>query len=574
MPLETPAHGCAGLRRSGRLIAACLIACLALALPRTAAMAQDEVPDETPDRAPWSVLLITVDCLRPDHMSLYGYERDTTPHLDAFAEEAMVFGNVFATSAWTSPGIASLLTGYYPPVHAQNGRFSFYDKEMSSALRVFAAAGYDVLGKNIHGPSLQDLGFQRPIKGNAAKGLAELENFVEGRADDPDPFFAWVHIKEPHLPFAPSEKNANRWIDTSRSSPGIDAVRDYWVIFRPEVDVPYRHPGKVAFTDEDIPVIRALYDGDVADADERLGKLIERMRDNGLLERTIVVISADHGEELFEHGWIGHASTSYDGKLYDELIRIPLLIRLPDASKRGRFDALAQGTDLMPTLFDILGFDAGQLDPAMQGHSLMPVVDGEAQEVRDYVFAETTIKGWTTPKGEMGRRVVAVRSRNQKLMRVPVGERGEEGEGFRVEGYDLRDDPGEQSDIYASRRAEFAELERALDDWFAENRRLSAALVLGAAERQSDNLATALREADLLGATRAFEAIQVMEGTWGLNSDPFFEHAPYDGRWSDVRRGAARLMARALDCDARGGRLLADTNGGSRDTTAWACEEE
>lgn len=566
MPSKTFPDGCHGLFRSSLfryspLIGACLLAGLALALPAAAAKAQDEA------ETPWSVLLVTVDCLRPDHMSLYGYERDTTPRLAAFAEDAMVFTNVFATASWTSPGIASLLTGFYPPVHGQNGRYSFYDDEMASPLRLFSAARYDVFSTNIRGPSIAGLGFKRRMSGNPAKGLAPLENFVQRRADDPDPFFAWVHIKEPHLPYAPTEKNDNRWIDTSRSSPGIDAVRNHGIIFRPEVDVPYRHPGKVEFTEEDIPVIRALYDGTVADADDRLGRVFDTMRENGLLERTIVIISADHGEELFEHGWLGHSSTSYDGKLYDELIRIPLIIRLPDGANAGRFDALADGTDLMPTLLDVLGFDTGQLDPAMQGRSLLPVVEGEVEEVRDYVFSQTTIKGWTTPKDEMNQRVVAVRSRSQKLMVFP------EIAGGRTEAYDLREDPGEQNDIYESRREEFAELEQVLEDWFEENRRISADLVLGAAGRQTDNLALALQEADLLAATRAFEAIQVMQHTWSMAVDPFFETAPYKARWAEARRGAARLMAIALDCEARGGRLLPDTNSGSSDTTAWACEE-
>ena len=80
---------------------------------------------------PWSVLLITVDNLRPDHMSLYGYERDTTPYLKKFAKEAAVFDHAFSTSAWTAPGMVSIFTGYYPPVHAQHGRLSFYDEEMT-----------------------------------------------------------------------------------------------------------------------------------------------------------------------------------------------------------------------------------------------------------------------------------------------------------------------------------------------------------------------------------------------------------------------------------------------------------
>ncbi len=92
------------------------------------------------------------------------------------------------------------------------------------------------------------------------------------------------------------------------------------------------------------------------------------MRNTGLLDHTIVIISADHGEELFDHGWLGHASTGYDAKLYDELIRIPLIIRLPDQSLTGLYSALVQGVDLMPTIFDILGVSAAGMRPQMQGH--------------------------------------------------------------------------------------------------------------------------------------------------------------------------------------------------------------
>jgi arylsulfatase A-like enzyme len=93
-------------------------------------------------KSPWSVMLITVDNLRPDHMSLYGYEKDTTPYLEKFAEESAVFNNAFSTSAWTAPGMVSIFTGYYPPVHAQHGRFSFYDEEMTAPFRILADQGY------------------------------------------------------------------------------------------------------------------------------------------------------------------------------------------------------------------------------------------------------------------------------------------------------------------------------------------------------------------------------------------------------------------------------------------------
>lgn len=506
----------------------------------------------------WSVLLITVDCLRPDHMSLYGYERETTPHLAKLAESSMVFENAFATSGWTSPGVVSLLTGYYPPVHGQNGRFSFYDEKLASPLRVMAAEGYDILGYQTIGANYEGLGFRRKAD--------RLEKLIKKRSGNDTPFFAWIHLREPHLPYSPSDANASRWLDTSPASPGIEAVRNFNVVFRPrDVDVPYNHAGNVEFRDEDIPIIRSLYDGELADVDERLGLALDEMEQSGLLDRTVVIISADHGEELFEHGWLGHASTSYDGKLYDEIIRIPLIVRLPDQSVVGRFDSLAQGVDVMPTIFDMLGIPEDRVDPPMQGSSLLSEANGKSEFSRQYVFSQTTLKGWTTPVVEMNKRVVSVRSKTHKLIWFPAAE------GYRIEGYNLEEDPQELNDIYASRKSEFVELERAKDNWVEENRKLAASLVLSGAQKRLLGTSGALRESDLIAAVRDWESIAVLERTWGLEVDPFFDHEPYRSQWRRLKGDASRLIAKALDCDAEGGALLQIQAGENVDATNWRC---
>ena len=214
------------------------------------------IPDSENKR--WSVLLITVDSMRPDHMSLYGYERETTPRLAKFAESSMVFENAFATSGWTSPGIVSLLTGYYPPVHGQNGRFSYYDDALASPLRVLASEGYDVLGHRTIGANWGGLGIKRKRE--------DLERLIRVRSSSETPFFAWMHLTTTHLPYRPSEANSARWTKTFQPTPGIEAVQNFNVIFRPrDVDVSFRHAGNVEFRDQDIPVIRSLYDGEMAD---------------------------------------------------------------------------------------------------------------------------------------------------------------------------------------------------------------------------------------------------------------------------------------------------------------------
>ena len=528
-------------------------------------------PASASEDTKWNVLIITVDSMRPDHMSLYGYERETTPHIAAFAEEALVFENAFASSASTSPGIVSLLTGYYPPVHAQTGRYSFYDAELAAPLRVLADEGYRILGYANDGPTYSDIGIQRRLRENAIKGRPGLEHLIDSRrwAEENGiarPFVAWAHLRETHLPYAPSEESAARWVDPAQTSPGVDAVKSHWMIFRPRgVDVPYRNAGEIAFTEEDVAAVRALYDGEMADVDARLGRAFADMRETGLLDDTVIVLTSDHGEELLEHGWVGHASTSYDGKLYDELIRIPLIVRLPGRALTGRFDNLVQAVDVMPTVFELLGIAQDRVEPPMQGQSLLPAVRGERAFSRDYAFAETTVKGWTTPRAETGQRIVAVRSETRKLIRIP-GENGPQ-----VEAYDLSKDPKELKDVYAARPADFADLERALDAWAEENRAVAAALVLSGAERRVASLMAALRETDLLAAVRHWEAIAMLERTWGLEVDPFFHHEPHKSAWQGIRLAASQLIAAALACHGEGGELRPIGVGESPEPGDWQC---
>ena len=516
---------------------------------------------------PWSVLLITVDNLRPDRMSLYGHDKNTTPYLMSFAKESAVFEKAFSTSAWTAPGIVSLVTGYYPPVHAQNGRFSFYDKEMTAALRVLAEKGYEIFGEAIRGPSHQGFGFDKSL----GKSPDRLESFIESRKNIETPFFAWVHLRDVHLPYSPSELQAERFGTASRTSKGIEAVRKHKIILRyPErVNVAFEHAGKVTFSLEDVSIIKSLYDGEVADVDSRLRQSLERMRETGLLDRTIVIITADHGEELFDHGWIGHASTAYDGKLYDELIHIPLIIRVPDTSLTGRYDSLVQGVDIMPTLFDILGVAADGMEPAMQGVSFLPILKGGQESIRNYVFTQTTLKGWTTPRDEIKRRVVSVRSATHKLIWFPTAQ------GTRIEGYDLREDPDELKNIYLDDPSQFAALEKAYLEWMENNRSVAAQLVLGGAEARMHNITNAVFEEDGLRlAIKEWLAIQTMEETWGLEPDVFYRHEIYVEKWQKVQRLSAKMIGRAMMCRAEVGTLRRPNAAPIHRVELWECDSQ
>ncbi|HEY8119712.1 MAG TPA: sulfatase [Myxococcota bacterium] len=448
-----------------------------------------------------NVVLITVDALRADRMSLYGHARPTTPRLDAFAREAAVFENFFAVSAHTSPGVVSLLTAQAPPVHAQTTQFSFYDALIPSPLRLLGARGYDVVGYAIRGPTYEGLGFTRGQEGKPSEQL--LSELASGGK----PFLVWLHARETHLPYQPAPEFAGRFTrGLSLDSPLLRAVRAHTLVLRhPPPGLALRHAGDVAATAGDAEPLRALYDECVASADARVGTWLDEIRALGLLERTIVVVTADHGEELLEHGWVGHASTGYDGKLADELQHVPLIVRLPGGAYAGRYRALASQVDVMPTLLALLGVDGSALAPNEQGESLVPVLRGEAAEVRPWVFAETTRKGWTTPRDEARDRVAAIREGGRW---VPVPARVDE------------------AHRAAARRIAHA----------------AALAHLALAE-------AALARDDAVAVVAQWQALARIQATWGLERSPFYED---DAEWQSLRVRAAELAARAMRCDARG----------------------
>ena len=291
------------------------------------------------------------------------------------------------------------------------------------------------------------------------------------------------------------------------------------------------------------------------------------MRETGLLDRTLVIITADHGEELFDHGWLGHASTGYDGKLYDELIRIPMIIRLPDRSLNGKFSAMVQGVDVMPTVFELLGIESTGMEPQMQGQSLVPIITGSKEKIRDYVFNQTTFKGWTTPKEEMSSRIVSVRSKDKKLIWIPTKD------GTRVEGYDLRQDPGELMNLYPTQKEAFWALEKARDEWMADNRTRSARLVQNAAEKRIEKIANAvLNENSITEAIENWSAIQTMEETWGLEPNSFYHHKPYAAQWQKIQHEAKRMVGEAMICQSQGLMVHTKNPEQPRDVKSWHCD--
>lgn len=338
------------------------------------------------------VLVITLDTVRADRLGLHGYARDTTPNLDAFAEQCFVFDNAFANSSFTPPSHASILTGRFPSEHGLMHWKRRLDPSVPTAAELFGELGYRTAAFTPMATLVTVLGLDRGFGETVTPPHTELDDFAIRLAGaremnaaslpwltaEGGPFFAWLHYYDAHRPFAIVGRE---W--ASRYRPADDPVDpsvgdgERWY----QLDAADRR--RLDITPAQTEYIKDRYDGGLAQLDARVGELLERLDADGVLDRAWVVITADHGEVLDEHAeeWFSH-----DPHVVDENIHVPLLIRPPgglDAMRR--VDALVQGVDVLPTLLDLVDADA----PPLPGRSLAPLLLGATDDVADAtVFAD------------------------------------------------------------------------------------------------------------------------------------------------------------------------------------------
>jgi arylsulfatase len=195
---------------------------------------------------------------------------------------------------------------------------------------------------------------------------------------------------------------------------------------------------------EDRPFINALYDGEARVFDDMVGRWIAKLEKLGILDDTLIIITADHGEELMERGHVGHCSCNLKGTLYEESIRVPLIMRLPGKLPAGKvIDKAISQIDIMPTLFEMLGL---AVPDSMEGSSLLPLIHDEAVEFREVHFAQSTPAGWQALADD-DREIYCVRTARWKLVLHTDGRRST----WRYELYDLASDPGERCDVFDDR---------------------------------------------------------------------------------------------------------------------------
>ena len=439
-----------------------------------------------------NVLILLMDTARAQSFSCYGYERATSPHIDALAEESVLYEQAIATGCWSLPSQLSLLTGLFPSKHGAHELHLSYPHRYPTLPEILRQDGYTTLGISPNSWMSDEFGttygFDRYLKlwqylpnlpataearSKPLVSLAHRLNRLYSRylfprrnrarhvnqhilnllAQAPEPFFLYAIYWDMHLPFYPEGTHATRWLP-----PGVDAAQAQ----RVNRNALTFHTGQVKMSEADFEVLRACYDGALATIDEKIGTLVEMLRQRGLLENTILIITSDHGENIGDHGLMSHAYS-----LHDTLIRVPLMIRYPDCFPQGgRVQHQVQLTDVLPTLLDILQLDRPDVRDALQGISLLdtPPAAEERLAYAEMVAPHPSIPALNrraglpedTPQPELDRALRCLRTPGHKFIWASDGQHAL---------YDLRRDPQERTNRYREEAELAATLEKALLAW-------------------------------------------------------------------------------------------------------------
>lgn len=397
------------------------------------------------------VVLISLDTTRADHLGCYGYSRDTSPNLDAFAKESVLFENAFTPETWTLTAHVSMLTGLYPKRHRVAATTNLAE-EVSTLPEVLRGAGYLSAGFTGYRIWLQPTrglshGFDLYSTPALVRDLFDTSKHVLPWLErHPQmPFFLFFHSYDHHskyrqagcegcdLPYYPARSEYRKFSNELVEPPTLRAPgreRSTDLLFAALEGRDTLSPDELAYT-------IALYDDSIVAVDAGIGRLFEHLKTLDVYNHALIIVTADHGENFGEHGQFLHEH------LYEGAARVPLLIRFPNGAHAGtRIPQMVELIDLMPTVLDVLNLDA----PPMDGQSLLPIVRGE---------------GAPRPAAFLRRqRHIAVRTPEWKLIRNIRN--GAE------ELYDLVNDPKETVNRIGENPPQLAQLRAQLDHFFTE----------------------------------------------------------------------------------------------------------
>ncbi len=432
---------------------------------------------EAPQVAPANVVLISIDTLRADRLNSYGYQRRSiSPSIDALARDGILFENHITTSPWTTPAHLSLLTSLHPSSHGVTTSF----RELQTGIRrnrifVRLADATLTLAEALGGHGYATAAFTAGItldpkigfdQGFAVydtsmnkmsrAGIETMEGWLD-RLPSRKPFFLFWHTFEVHAPYLQTSFLGDAL--PAAKARGVEAALKERARQKEQNLVPGYAVHKIlkeqgVFTRE---VCDALYMGGVASTDRWVGQFMEALKQRGLYDRTLVVFTSDHGEELGQRSldqiYDGHGHT-----LYEELVRVPLIVKLPGQLRAGeRSTSVTSAVDVMPTILDVLSLTP-QPD-RLQGHSLRPLWEGRRES--RLAFSEALGEGFEKKALREGRYKYILSIGSESVARL--GRQHVPADAAR-ELYDLEQDPEERRNLLVSpRQAEVAALAARLD---------------------------------------------------------------------------------------------------------------
>jgi len=393
-----------------------------------------------------NILLIGIDTLRADALGPWGKSPSLSPSLDRLAGQSDVWLDAYSVFNITNPSFASIMTGLYGKNHGVYDLKTPLPADHTTLAELYSRAGYETfalisashLGNHNSGLGQGFAEVQTATEHAAAEMPVDATmDWLTAHASHPKPFFVWLHLFDPHTPHTPPEPYALGLRPSD--AVGLGPVRAW---------VPFRQTGPRGFTEAVLGANRDLYDGEVAYLDRQVGRLLDFLESRGMLENTIVVVVADHGENLGDHGIrFRHVG------LFDSTTHVPLMIRWPGEERQGRsLRGLVQTIDLFPTLLAAAGLKA----PESDGQDLQELT-AEGRAGRRAVFSE-----------HAGRQGVSVRT-GQYRYTLSQGD-----DKFVPNGpalYDVKADPGETKNLAGQGLPVEKDLNGLLLRWLSDRKR-------------------------------------------------------------------------------------------------------
>lgn len=411
-------------------------------------------------KPPRLVVLVSIDTLRADHLGAYGYGRPTSPYLDRLASEGVLFEDATTPAPWTLPAHASLLTGLYPSRHGLKAHDRYLPARIGTLAQWLGRAGFitaAVVNSHNLGPRFGlDRGFREFLYVEEVAGQREPTRRVTDQALEwldrhgAGPLFLFVHYYDVHSDYASEPAYEREFVRPYRGP--ADGTTAQLMAFR---------EGKARLGPADAPHLVDLYDAGIRQMDDEVRRLVEGVRVRGLLERTLLVVTSDHGEEFFERGGVLHGRTQFQ-----EVARVPLLVQGPGLPRGRRVGLPVSLIDVAPTVLSWLGLPAVE---GLDGADLSLVLAGEEGRLAGRVlFAEAD------HNNEQPDITRAVRRGPFKLLYDRLSER------HRL--FDLARDPGEAEDVAASHPDLVRELREQLRRFLAIRAETGTPLRLSPAE--------------------------------------------------------------------------------------------